>query len=93
MHGVSASRPPSQDSTPSSPRASGVLLRIARTAKGLTQFDIGYLARVHPSIVSLIEAGERKPTRAQADRIAATLGLPTVELFPDLAGGGGHEES
>ncbi len=50
-------------------------LRRARLEQGLTQLDLSLKARIAPSRLSIVERGLVQPTRDEAARLAAVLGL------------------
>ncbi len=55
-------------------------MKKARLGKGLTQQDLGYLARVGAPDISKIETLRVRPYRVHAKRIARVLGLKPKEL-------------
>ena len=61
-------------------------LRRLREAAGLTQRQLAGEA-LHPSYVSLLEAGRRTPTPAAVEVLAARLGVSAGELAGDVASG------
>jgi tetratricopeptide (TPR) repeat protein len=62
-----------------------VRLRRLRAAAGLTQRQLAGEV-LHPSYVSLLEAGRRTPTPAAVDTLAARLGVAPAELAGEAAG-------
>jgi transcriptional regulator with XRE-family HTH domain len=60
-------------------------LRRLREAAGLTQRQLAGEA-LHPSYVSLLEAGRRTPTPAAVAALAARLGVAPAELAGDASG-------
>jgi transcriptional regulator with XRE-family HTH domain len=54
----------------------GRALRTARVARGLTQKELAQLAKVDPSYVSLVEAGNRTPSATNLEKFAEALGIP-----------------
>lgn len=51
-------------------------IRIVRAATGLSQKDLAKRAKIDPSYVSLLEAGERLPGPRAMRRIATALKVP-----------------
>jgi transcriptional regulator with XRE-family HTH domain len=58
-------------------------LRASRLRLGLTQTDLAYKSRLSASDVSRFENGMSKPYPAQAQRLAAVLGIAATELLDD----------
>lgn len=56
-------------------------LRRMREQRNLTQEEVGYRSRVHPTEVSRIEAGKRDPRVSTMERLAAALEVPPGELL------------
>ena len=56
-------------------------IRETREAKGLSQYAAAALAGISQSNWSKIERGEIDPSVAQALRIQAALGVPSIESF------------
>jgi molybdate-binding protein/DNA-binding XRE family transcriptional regulator len=61
--------------------AAGVNLRLARQARGFSQAQLAYMARVSRQAVSAVESGHSDPSLRVALAIARALGLPVEELF------------
>jgi transcriptional regulator with XRE-family HTH domain len=60
-------------------------LRLARFERRLTQWQLAQRANISASKLSLIERFEVQPTSAERERLAASLGVPEVELFGPAA--------
>ena len=60
------------------------LMRLAREAKGIRQFDLAIKVGCSPGTLSLIENGQAQPAADLARSIAAALGLEVFDLFPKL---------
>jgi len=58
-------------------------LREIRTSMGLSQMQLGFLARVPNGVISDIERGVRKPWPKVRRHLAQALRLPEAEIFPD----------
>lgn len=70
----------------------GDLLTSARNAKGLTQTNLAESIRRSTSFISLLETGQRRPTRELIDALASTLGLtPDTEMYGALLRAAGYE--
>ena len=69
-----------------------VALALAK-ADGVPQWGIATRSEMSPSLLSLIAHGHRTPSRTQAERIAAALGLPVDQLFDHVRKPGDPEES
>jgi DNA-binding XRE family transcriptional regulator len=64
-------------STPDRPIAA------ARADLGISQVHLARLVDIDPRTIRRIERGEQSPSVKTALRIAAALGTPVTELFPD----------
>lgn len=62
-------------------RVFGARLRELRQRRGLTQRDLGKLARMHPAYVGGLERGERNVTLDVLERLAEALGIPAAHLL------------
>src|SRR5829696_2160546 len=60
-------------------------IRRLRDEKGWNQTELGFHADTSPSIISLIENGQRTPSTATLAKIAGALGVEVVDLFPKAA--------
>ncbi len=58
-------------------------LRNIRRARTLSQSDLARLAQVSQQTISKAESGVVVPSRDVQERIAAILGAPRQELFPE----------
>ena len=69
-------------------------LRNARRAAGLTALALGELCGVREQKVYMVERGRYSPTRAEAERWSAALGMTPREAFPEIFGDtkGAHNE-
>lgn len=57
-----------------------------RKEKGFTQKTLGDKSGVSPTLIAMIETGERQPSRLNADDIAAALDVPLDAIafvYPD----------
>lgn len=59
-------------------------LKAARLAKGWTQRDLAFYARLSEADISKLERGWHKPFPAQAARLAKALGLRPDELLEEV---------
>jgi transcriptional regulator with XRE-family HTH domain len=60
-----------------------LLIAIARSrAQGRSAYRIAAQAKVHPSELSRWIHGRRKPSAAQAARVAKALGCAVADIFP-----------
>jgi transcriptional regulator with XRE-family HTH domain len=66
----------------------GKAIRIARALADIPQRELARRLDVDPSLISLIEAGKRKPSREFLERFATNLGIP-FHLLILLASGPG----
>jgi len=55
-------------------------VRAARLARGWTQVDLAYHARISLPDISRIETGRMVPYPAHAERLSELLGIPAEEL-------------
>jgi transcriptional regulator with XRE-family HTH domain len=58
-------------------------VRRRRESKGLSQEALAEAAGVHPTYVSLVELGKRKPTVEVAERLARALGQKLSSLIAE----------
>jgi transcriptional regulator with XRE-family HTH domain len=56
-------------------------LRKARNDRELTQEQLGFLAHVHRTYVSMIEREEYNPTVEMLEKLATALGLEVTDFF------------
>lgn len=75
-HEPARSRPPDL-------RAWGRWIRLLRTARGLTQEELGHLAGTDKNTIGRIERGEKNVGVAYVWRLAPALGVRAQDLFPD----------
>ncbi len=66
-------------------RAFGERLQTLRNKAGLSEDELGERARVNPSIITKVEAGQVDPRLSQIAALARGLGVPSVALIVDLA--------
>lgn len=59
-------------------------LRIARTRKKMSQYELSHKTEISQARISLFENGFRYPTNEQAEKIAEALEVNLKEIFPDL---------
>lgn len=59
----------------------GKNLRELRTAKGLSQEDFAFEAKIHRTYISDIERGARNPTVTVVEKLAKTLGVSLGSLL------------
>lgn len=62
----------------------GKALRLARALTGLQQQELGQVAGIDPSYISLIEQGRRTPSLRLIHKLSRALGIP-AHLFTFLA--------
>ncbi|MBQ0055316.1 MAG: LexA family transcriptional regulator [Synergistaceae bacterium] len=67
----------------------GCRLKLLREKRGLLQEDLALLAEVTPVTLSRYERGERTPTVATAEKLAAALGVHVSAFFDDNAASDG----
>ncbi len=60
-------------------------LRIARTRKRMSQYELSFKTGISQARISLMENGFRQPTKEQSKKIAEALQVDTKELFPELS--------
>jgi len=58
----------------------GKVIRRHRIAAGLSQEALAHEAGVHPTYVSMVERGQRRPTIEVGDLLARALGTTLSEL-------------
>jgi len=54
----------------------GKAIRIVRALADIPQRELARRLEVDPSLISMLEAGKRKPSREFLERFAANLGVP-----------------
>lgn len=64
-------------------QAWGRWIRLLRTARGLTQEQLGHLAGTDKNTIGRIERGEKNVGVAYVWRLARALGVRAQDLFPD----------
>lgn len=57
-------------------------LRIARTRKGMCQYELSRRTGISQGLISLIERGYRQATNEQAEKMAEALQADIKEIFP-----------
>lgn len=57
-------------------------LKILRTLKDLTQFELQRRSGVSHSAICMIERGIRRPTNQQKKKLAIALGVEEKAIFP-----------
>lgn len=62
----------------------GQRLRRHRTDQGLSQFELGVKAGVHPQLISDTERGRRFPSDITRSKLAHALGLDPADLLPSI---------
>ena len=65
-------------------KKSGRKLQETRKQQGLTQLALSQRTNIHPNEISRIERGIIQPYPGWRRRIAAALGVPEDELFPEV---------
>ena len=72
-----------REKRPDSPllKVFGDRLRAARLAKGMSIFDLAYVARVDWSYVTQIEGGRKNPSLNVLDALATAVELPLSEML------------
>ena len=61
----------------------GRWIRLLRTARGLSQQQLGALAGIDKNTIGIIERGEKNVGVIYVWRLARALGTRTQDLFPD----------
>jgi transcriptional regulator with XRE-family HTH domain len=61
----------------------GAKLRELRTKQGISQEDLGAIAGLHRTFISMVERGERNVTIATVEKLAKALGCRMGDLMPD----------
>jgi transcriptional regulator with XRE-family HTH domain len=69
---------------PRTPRRELYLALAEARMYGLRQWQVAAAAGIDPTTLSRIVTRERDPRQAQASALAEVLGVPLVDLFPDL---------
>ncbi len=64
-------------------RALGSRIRDRRTARGLTQAQLGEQCELHRTFIGSVERGERNVSILNLRTIARVLRVPLAELFAD----------
>ena len=62
----------------------GERLKQWRTQRGLSQFELGSRAKVHPQLISDTERGRRFPNDDTRLKLAHALGVDPAELLPSI---------
>jgi transcriptional regulator with XRE-family HTH domain len=62
-------------------RTIGPNLRQCRKAAGFTQEQLGHLAGLHPTYISLLERGERNPGYEITTKLIGALGIAADDLY------------
>ena len=60
-------------------------LRSLRKQKGMSIRELSRITNISPATISRIERGLYEPPWHTADRIAAALGVPLEDIFPQFA--------
>lgn len=60
--------------------ALGKAIRVLRQKRGITQEELASVVEVHPTYISMIEAGRRNAVWGTVRRISIGLGVPVSEL-------------
>lgn len=61
----------------------GRWIRLLRTARGLSQQELGLLAGIDKNTIGIIERGEKNVGVLYVWRLSRALGIRTQDLFPD----------
>lgn len=75
---------PGKKLSPKIARALGAVIRELRTAKGLTQEELGFAADVQRKFVSLVELGQTQPSLATLLAIADVLGRSASAILREV---------
>jgi transcriptional regulator with XRE-family HTH domain len=59
----------------------GFAIRIARTRAGLAQADLAAMCGHTPSMLSMVESGQRQPRASTIEAIAKALGVSPLVLY------------
>lgn len=58
----------------------GLMLKVARLKRGLTQLELARALGVRESLISLIETGRQAPTPELREKLEALLGLLELKV-------------
>ena len=61
--------------------AFGRVLRTLRTAKGLTQEQLGFEAGLRRTFISSLELGDKQPSLSTIFKLSTALGTPMSAIF------------
>lgn len=59
-------------------------MKRARLAASISQGELSFRTRVQQPHLSAYESGRMRPSQAMADHIAAAIGRPVLEVFPNF---------
>lgn len=62
----------------------GDRVRELREARGYSQEELGFRARLHRTAISFIERAERSATLETVEKLAIALGVQPADLMPPL---------
>jgi len=68
-------------------------LRILRQRRGITQEKLAFLARLHPTYISMLENGRKSPTVDVLERIASALGTKISTILASAENSGDDSDS
>jgi transcriptional regulator with XRE-family HTH domain len=79
--------------TPELRHALAATLRELRLERGITQERLAFLARLHPTYISMLENGRKSPTVDALERIAGALEVKVSAIFAGAEGFCGRPSS
>jgi len=62
----------------------GLRIRELREARGISQEELGFRAKLHRTAVSFIERAQRSPTLETVEKLAIALDAEPADLMPRL---------
>lgn len=65
-------------------KALGLNVRRYRTQLGISQYELGFRAEIHPAAVSPLERGESRPQIDSFIRLAGALGVEPTDLVAGI---------
>lgn len=84
MEITTADKAPAAGPVPGQPNGALLVALARKQAEGARHWQVAYESQIHPTQLSLVLNGHRRPSREQGERIAHALGEPVDVLFPYL---------